>query len=58
MANIEAGSVVKLKSGGPAMTVTRVGNEQGRIFVYCAWFVGTKQEQGHFPPEALTTFGE
>jgi uncharacterized protein YodC (DUF2158 family) len=56
--NIQAGSVVKLKSGGPAMTVTRVANEQGTVFVYCTWFVGTKKEQGHFPPEALMTFGE
>jgi uncharacterized protein YodC (DUF2158 family) len=51
--NLQVGSVVKLKSGGPDMTVTRIENEQGTIFVFCSWFVGTKSEKGHFPPEAL-----
>ena len=49
----KVGDVVMLKSGGPDMTVTRVENEQGTIFVFCSWFVGNKNEKGHFPPEAL-----
>jgi uncharacterized protein YodC (DUF2158 family) len=53
MANLQVGSVVKLKSGGPDMTVTSIDREQGKTFVFCAWFVGTKSEKGHFPPEAL-----
>jgi uncharacterized protein YodC (DUF2158 family) len=50
----KAGDVVKLKSGGPDMTITRVESEGGsRVFVYCTWFTGNKNEKGHFPPEAL-----
>ena len=54
MANgIKVGSVVQLKSGGPDMTVTRIENEQGTVFVFCSWFMNNKNEKGHFPPDAL-----
>ena len=37
--NVQAGDVVKLKSGGPSMTVMRI-TEQGKAV--CQWFVGGK----------------
>jgi uncharacterized protein YodC (DUF2158 family) len=55
MANeFQAGDVVQLKSGGPEMTVTEVGLDVfEKQTVWCVWFVGTKQEEGTFPPAAL-----
>ena len=49
------GDLVKLKSGGPKMTVTRVDNLGIRTIVRCTWFAGSKKEQGDFPPEALVS---
>ena len=49
------GDLVKLKSGGPKMTVTRVDNLGIRTIVRCTWFAGSKKEQGEFPPEALVS---
>lgn len=49
------GDVVQLKSGGPVMTVTQVGNAAmtGKPTVWTQWFDGPKQMSGTFPPEAL-----
>jgi uncharacterized protein YodC (DUF2158 family) len=51
----KSGDVVRLKSGGPKMTVTNAGTAHmtGEAFVECAWFVGTKAETASFPPAAL-----
>lgn len=55
MADFQVGDVVRLKSGGPKMTVTQVGaNATTRLSsVWCTWFVSTKQEEGTFPVEAV-----
>ena len=37
---LKIGDVVKLKSGGPTMTVIRVEDED----VYCMWFIGEYQD--------------
>ena len=51
MANqFRVGNIVKLKSGGPAMTITNV---YGDGELGCVWFVGTEQKGGTFPPDAL-----
>ena len=39
---IKPGSVVRLKSGGPLMTVTWVHEELGVCSAYCEWFVQDK----------------
>ncbi|WP_089681935.1 YodC family protein [Billgrantia gudaonensis] len=45
------GDVVKLKSGGPEMTVN---SYLGRLDKYsCQWFAGKKLEQGSFPEDSL-----
>jgi uncharacterized protein YodC (DUF2158 family) len=48
----ELGEVVKLKSGGPDMTVKAVPTATTKRY-YCQWFAGKKLEQGEFPPESL-----
>jgi uncharacterized protein YodC (DUF2158 family) len=55
--NFKAGDTVKLKSGGPKMTVVQVGdNGLGQHRVWCNWFTtGPKPEEKDFPPEALTS---
>jgi len=53
MNEIKAGDVVKLKSGGPAMTVTSVGDHYGELSAYCSWFVDNKPQQNVFPVHTL-----
>jgi len=50
----KVGDVVRLKSGGPAMTVTSA--KEGRVF--CAWFEGTKNDSAFFPEAALEPAGD
>jgi uncharacterized protein YodC (DUF2158 family) len=56
--SFSVGNTVKLKSGGPDMTVTRIGTAGGVPMVWCAWFEGTKDTYGLFPPEALKATSE
>jgi uncharacterized protein YodC (DUF2158 family) len=44
MANeIQTGSLVKLKSGGPKMTVEALSDTRGSRWVRCSWFDDTKR---------------
>lgn len=45
------GDIVKLKSGGPDMTVQR----WDKVYLYytCQWFAGKKLESGDFKAESL-----
>lgn len=43
------GDLVKLKSGGPLMTV-----EEGGESIGCTWFEGDKLQKGSFKPNCLT----
>jgi uncharacterized protein YodC (DUF2158 family) len=48
------GSIVRLRSGGPAMTVMEnTGVSLGNPRVFCQWFGGTKLNQGSFDEESL-----
>lgn len=47
------GDIVKLKSGGPAMTVEQIGSYTDPSCVVCSWFAGKKSETKNFAPEAL-----
>ena len=49
--DIKTGTIVKLKSGGPEMTVKTWSSSQ-EVYV-CQWFAGKKLEQGFFEPESL-----
>ena len=44
------GDLVRLKSGGPDMTVTRESHEG---YVQTTWFAGKKSERAAFPEPAL-----
>jgi len=56
MAQIKAGDVVRLKSGGPRMTVSKVdilafgGTE---LTAWCDWFEGNKKCNGTFHLHSL-----
>jgi uncharacterized protein YodC (DUF2158 family) len=47
------GDTVQLRSGGPNMTITRIGMAGGEPMLWCAWFEGTKDTYALFPPDAL-----
>ena len=50
---LKIGDVVKLKSGGPIMTVNNI-EENGEM--YCKWFAGEhfdKVYKDYFPPDSL-----
>ena len=48
----DVGTIVKLKSGGPDMTIKGVTNTAGTS-VGCQWFAGKKLENGIFPVDSL-----
>lgn len=50
--SFNVGDIVKLKSGGPDMTVKTLPQEKGTTYV-CQWFAGRKLEQGSFPADSL-----
>lgn len=50
MDEFETGDIVRLKSGGPEMTVSQSATG-GRI--RCQWFAGKKLEFGDFQPSSL-----
>jgi uncharacterized protein YodC (DUF2158 family) len=45
------GDIVKLKSGGPDMTVQSTPTKDDLLFAQ--WFAGKKLEQGRFPVSSL-----
>ncbi len=47
------GDIVRLKSGGPWMTVVKDRPEAGSKFVVTAWFNGSSLETEQFPKDAL-----
>jgi uncharacterized protein YodC (DUF2158 family) len=54
MENIKSGDVVQLKSGGPKMTVAKVGNDtRGTLTAWCDWFEKTTAMHGAFPVTSL-----
>jgi len=53
MSDLKVGDTVRLKSGGPLMTVTTVGRDEGTPYVWTSWFDDRKESQGHFPAAAV-----
>lgn len=56
MSEFSKGDTVKLKSGGPVMTITNIGDNYGVATAWTTWFDGTKKLDGDFPPEALEKY--
>jgi uncharacterized protein YodC (DUF2158 family) len=50
---IAAGKRVRLKSGGPPMTVEQLGDRYGEPVANCAWFDGKALKRESFPLPAL-----
>lgn len=50
--DLKPGDLVKLKSGGPVMTLGGVGGAYTSE-ARCFWFVGSEMKSASFPPEAL-----
>ena len=48
----QIGEVVRLKSGGPDMTVRSTPSEHNSTYG-CQWFAGKKLESGSFPEASL-----
>lgn len=47
---LKPGDTIRLKSGGPLMTLANIGlNEDGKPYVTCLWFDGAKESRGFFP---------
>ena len=51
MAQIKVGDVVKLKSGGPKMTVESTKSNPAGVL--CTWFDNAEKKSSFFQPEAL-----
>ncbi|MDG2962993.1 YodC family protein [Exercitatus varius] len=54
--NFEIGQIVKLKSGGPDMTIQEAlinGYDEFKGNYRCQWFAGKKLESGTFPEDSL-----
>lgn len=56
MSQWKVGDEVQLKSGGPIMTVTGMGDNLGKPLVWCSWFAGKEPKSSTFPPEALKPY--
>jgi len=52
MNELKVGMIVKLKSGGPKMTIVRIDTSI-KSSIVCEWFSGSKCEAGAFAPESL-----
>ena len=54
---LKVGDTVRLKSGGPVMTITSIGRmyeTSPTIYAWCTWFKSDNESTTqHFPPEAL-----
>ena len=59
MAKFEINDIVKLKSGGPPMTVNSVSfHTDKRIDYSCTWFPDSKNNMAHFPEATLEIYEE
>ena len=52
--SFKIGDLVRIKSGGPMMVVTEVGeNQDGKPIVTCTWVDEDKPEVGTFPADTV-----
>lgn len=53
MTKFKIGDLVKLKSGGPLLTVTNIEQELTFIAIVCVWFDGGDPKVNKFKEETL-----
>jgi uncharacterized protein YodC (DUF2158 family) len=53
MSEFKLGDIVRLKSGGPPMTVDEIDKKGGTAIIACLWFDEGQLEDGEFSPAAL-----
>lgn len=53
---IEIGSMVQLKTGGPALAVSEVRDKEGGTWVTCIWFEAGKEKIGSFDLRILELY--
>ena len=53
MSDLKEGDTVRLKSGGPLMTLNVLHDVQGIQYAHCSWFKGNEQESGDFPVTSI-----
>ena len=53
---VSIGDTVKVKSGGPTMTVSAIQEEDGEKVAVCQWFDKQVQGKGKFPIAVLVKF--
>ncbi|AFM60230.1 MULTISPECIES: YodC family protein [Enterobacteriaceae] len=61
MSKYKVGDKVKLRSGGPVMTVQQISVPQPTMYRgtnRCQWFAGKKLEEGYFPDDSLEEVGD
>ena len=51
--DFKIGDIVRLKSGGPPMTVDEVDKRAASQIIACLWFDGAQLEDGEFSPASL-----
>jgi uncharacterized protein YodC (DUF2158 family) len=51
--NFKVGDIVRLKSGGPDMSISSVTAGMTQNMVHCVWFAGKKNEGAIFHPDVL-----
>jgi uncharacterized protein YodC (DUF2158 family) len=50
---LQVGDIVKLKSGGPDMTVESFDDSIVGMYVNCVWFDGSEVKRNRFPTAAV-----
>jgi len=57
-AKFSPGDIVQLKSGGPAMTISKVTENDfsSRLGYQCEWFKGASKEHAYFEEETLKPY--
>jgi uncharacterized protein YodC (DUF2158 family) len=50
---MKTGDTVRLKSGGPLMTIDSVEQINGRTVAHCIWFDKGIEKRGSYPEAAL-----
>ena len=55
-AKFKPGDIVQLKSGGPAMTISKLHEGNASFSYTCEWFKGASNERAVFGEDTLQTF--